>query len=541
MPSVTTSSNRTTSRNEGHLKDTDAGESIDFLHYVTNASDPAAFKAAIRQFSKKEVEFAWQCARDAVPEEARLWWPRRGVKPGLLGPPVENLVVALRSEQVFGSMSGMSRAPAAAVCREAEVAAVEGRVAELMGVINAATAQLVEVVAEAERTLAWEGWGIRSLEHWVTWRCGVSVPRANRLVSMARALPALPAVSGVFEAGSLSEDQAAIVCRHATPGTDAVVAELAPLLTVPQLGRVVASIPQPPPDPVDEPDEERQPVSSTRERRRVTFGHDDDGTWWLRALLPPDVGAVVEQALAAGRDAEFRDRHPDLERGDGAASAAARDRVSWADGLVRLAETGLEALEQGPEGEPARPGGERFEVVVHIDADRATPTALHLGPLLPVGIDHLVTCDATVRAVIERLGQPVALGRRRRTVPRRLRRLIEGRDGGCRIPGCGRRHRLHIHHLVHWSAGGPTDPDNLLALCPAHHRLVHLGRLFITGDPTRPDGLEFTDLHGRRLTPARASPTHGPPVDAARRLGVPTPLYQNPLGEPLHDWAIVWN
>ncbi|MGH9116683.1 MAG: DUF222 domain-containing protein [Acidimicrobiales bacterium] len=240
---------------------------------------------------------------------------------------------------------GFAPAPEA-VRREDDVAAVEERVASLMGVINSATAQLVEVIAGVERTGAWEGWGVRSLEHWVTWRCGVSAARAHRLVAMARALPGLPAVQQVFGAGSLSEDQAAVVARHATAATDATVAEMAPFLTVPQLGRVVASIPQPPPDPVVEVDQEAQPDNTLVERRRVSFGHRDDGTWWLRALLPPDVGAMVEQALAAGRDAEFRDGGPD------------RERVSWADGLVRLAETGLGALERGDdEGDRVRPGG----------------------------------------------------------------------------------------------------------------------------------------------------------------------------------------
>ena len=420
------------------------------------------------------------------------------------------------------------------------VAAVEARVAELMGVINSATAELVATIAEVERSGWWEGWGIRSLEHWVTWRCGVSWPHARRLVGLARALPELPAVRGVFGAGSLSEDQAVVVARHATPATDAAAAELAPWLTVPQLGRAMSCIPQPAPEPVAEVDAERQPDNETRERCRVSFGHRDDGSWWLRALLAPDVGAVVEQALTAARDAEFRDRHPHLDGGDVRAEATTRDGVSWADALARLAATGLDTLEQGTAG-GGRPGGERFQVLVHIDADRETPTALHLGPLLPAGVDHLVTCDATVRAVIERSGQPVALGRRRRTVPRRLRHLVEQRDGGCRIYGCGARHHLHIHHLVHWAAGGATNPDNLLCLCPAHHRLVHLGRLFITGDPTRPDGLVFTDDHGRRLTPARARPPNATPAAAVRRLGLPAPLYQNPVGEPLDTWAITWN
>jgi hypothetical protein len=41
------------------------------------------------------------------------------------------------------------------------------------------------------------------------------------------------------------------------------------------------------------------------------------------------------------------------------------------------------------------------------------------------------------------------------------------------------------HHLDHWLDGGPTDLDNLILLCRAHHRAVHEGGW----RPTRqPDG-----------------------------------------------------
>ena len=39
-----------------------------------------------------------------------------------------------------------------------------------------------------------------------------------------------------------------------------------------------------------------------------------------------------------------------------------------------------------------------------------------------------------------------------------------------------------------------------MALCSRHHRLHHQGRLGIAGDADDPDGLEFADRAGRRLT-----------------------------------------
>jgi hypothetical protein len=58
----------------------------------------------------------------------------------------------------------------------------EDRVADLVGLLNVVTAELVGVIGEVIRAGAWEGFGIRSPEHWVVWRCGVSPGRARRLV-----------------------------------------------------------------------------------------------------------------------------------------------------------------------------------------------------------------------------------------------------------------------------------------------------------------------------------------------------------------------
>ena len=85
-------------------------------------------------------------------------------------------------------------------------------------------------------------------------------------------------------------------------------------------------------------------------------------------------------------------------------------------------------------------------------------------------------CDAEV-VPIERAadGSVLDVGRRRRTVGWRLRKALDARDRGCRFPGCGSRHRTHAHHIRHWAHGGKTAMDNLVLLCPFHHRAVHEG------------------------------------------------------------------
>lgn len=384
----------------------------------------------------------------------------------------------------------------------------EDRVADLVGLLNVVTAELVGVIGEVIRAGAWEGFGIRSPEHWVVWRCGVSPGRARRLVRTARALDALSVTSRLFQAGELGEDQTALIVRHTDAEHDAQVAELAASLTVPQLRRVLPSVPRKgpvPPDATGNDDEPDEPEG--RSRRSVRFAHGDDGMWWCSVRLPSDQGALVQKALEVGRDREFRLRHPNHEDAGHPGDPA---DVSWADGLLHVAQAGLDALDVATAA--GRPPGERTQVILHLDADREVPPRLHLGPVLPSNIGDYLSCDASVRYLLLRHGQPVALARRERTVNARLRTVIEHRDGGCRVPGCDQARWLHVHHLRHWTNGGRTDPDNLFVLCPAHHRMVHQGLLSIEGNPTEPGGLTFADDRGRRL---ETRPTTGP------RPGVP--------------------
>lgn len=118
---------------------------------------------------------------------------------------------------------------------------LEVEIAEVCGVMNAAVGRLVNLISKVLETGAWEGAGIRSVQQWVAWKCGVSTGRARRLVAMARRLGELPDTKAAMEAGELGEDQVAVICRHAPAGIDAQAAEFARSATVTQLGRVLGS------------------------------------------------------------------------------------------------------------------------------------------------------------------------------------------------------------------------------------------------------------------------------------------------------------
>jgi hypothetical protein len=385
-----------------------------------------------------------------------------------------------------------------------------------MGVINVATAQLVQLIADAIANELWVGAGIRSPEHWVRWRFGVGGRRARSLVMMARALRALPANAAVFAEGRLTEDQADVVCRHVDAANDAEVAAVAPVLLVEQLKRLLATMP-PAKAPKPEADDDAEPAAPVPvpERRELAFGWTDEGRFWARMHLPPDEGALVERWLTRGRDELFH-------------SGYSADDITWPDALLHNINLGCD-----PSGADRRPGL-RTMTLFHLDIDDARDVAtgrVHMGPLLPDALRRLVTCDSSVRAVLEAAGVPVAMTTSGRVVDDRLRVLVEERDRGCRVPGCSQRRWLVIHHIVHWEDGGRTEITNLCALCPYHHRQHHLGALGITGDPTTIDGLQFTDARGRLLEPGRPRPPNDLPTAAP---------YASPHGERLSLRWVAW-
>lgn len=407
--------------------------------------------------------------------------------------------------------------------------AAERETVALMGTVNLAMAALVSTIADLIRRDGWLGHGIRSVEHWVTWKACVSERRAQGLVRIARRIEELPRCWALFESGRITEDLMVLLARRLPADRDGEMAQQVPSLLVSQLRRILATCPELP-DGVPK-------VSPRPQRQRCvsSYTHPDG---WLSGefCLPPSEAPLYDLAMGAARDAQFRDRNDldsDTELSD-LSSGASRPGVSWADAFVRLLQEGSDGLDPTLQRSGYR--GERQQIVLHHDVDAQGtlgPGQLNLGSILPDPVARYLGCDAKVRVVTYRAGRISGISPAVRTVSRALRRAIERRDQGCVHPLCAQRRWLHLHHIIFWGQGGLSEPANLVCLCPLHHRELHEGDFRIEGDPEA-GTLRFYDARGTPIEP----PGGGSP--GPLRLLEPTP-YQQPYGGPLATGSFGWN
>ena len=121
------------------------------------------------------------------------------------------------------------------------------------------------------------------------------------------------------------------------------------------------------------------------------------------------------------------------------------------------------------------------------------------GTPIPLAMARMLACDCSrVDVTLGESGEILDVGRARRTIPSAIGRALWLRDGGCRVPGCGREQHLHAHHVQAWAEGGKTSQSNLVLLCPSHHALVHEGQLFVE---VRAGKIEFRNAHGIAILP----------------------------------------
>ncbi|MBX7447617.1 HNH endonuclease [Mycolicibacterium sp. 3033] len=428
------------------------------------------------------------------------------------------------------------------------------QIAELTGQRNAIDARIVDIVAEIDQGGLAGMTGARSMSALVAWKTGVSPRNAKTIAAVAARGGQFPRCVAGLREGRLSLDQVGVLAERAADGSDDHYVELASVATVTQLRKAVSLEPRPDTAPKPQP---QRGISRTDHGESVTY----------RITVSKIEAAKVDAALAGKRDgliADWKREHdqqptpdPDAEgpedssvadtdsphaTSDGSADGLEDSLVADVDGvggdfadhdvfadltdgpggdaeggvrapMPNTVDAFLELIETGWDGEVARrPHAQHTTVVVHVDAPSKVG-ALHLGPLLTDAERHYLTCDATCEVWFERAGRPIGAGRSTRTVNRRLRRALEHRDRCCVVPGCGATRGLHAHHLRHWENGGLTELENLVLVCPYHHRLHHAGGITLTGPAHQ---LVVTDADGQVLTNASLArpPTQLPPAVA---------------------------
>jgi hypothetical protein len=350
-----------------------------------------------------------------------------------------------------------------------------------------------------------------STASWLRHRLRMGAGAAHGNVRTARALfrGPLTQTATALTNGQLSPAHATVLAvgtqelpAHLTVEAEPVLVEAARRLDPARLRRVIGHL-----QLVADPDGAQAKAERHQQRRGLWLAPTLEGMVALDGLLEPEAGQTLLAALEPlARPASAEDTRSGGQR--------------RADALAELARRALEG------GRLPRTGGVRPQLTVTVELDSllGRPGSLggdtELGPLDAEGCRRLACDGAVTRVLVTRqatshhghhdpcgdhghhhphrqatltdqlqaaarrlppvLGgapsQPLDVGRTTRVVQPAQRVALAVRDGGCVFPGCDRPLAwCEAHHLVHWLDGGPTDLDNLVLLCRAHHRAVHEG------------------------------------------------------------------
>jgi hypothetical protein len=360
----------------------------------------------------------------------------------------------------------------------------------LAGHLNAANARFLALVAELDRRRGWAEWGVKSLAHWLNWKCGIGLGAAREKVRVARALEKLPRVAAAMAEGRISYFKAREMTRVADADNEAYLLNIALCGTASHVEQTVRGYRR----AMDAAELGREAVQQ-RDQCLWLFT-DADGSMVIRGRVPAEVGALFRRALEAAENSlPIPKNVPAGTSLDG--DELHRSRKRRVEALAVLAET---FLATGPRD---LSGADRQHVVVHVDDStfrhsHAGRCEIEHGPSIAAETARRLACDASMVRVIENgQGEPLDVGRRTRTIPPGIRRALNVRDKGCRFPGCAFKRYVDGHHVKHWADGGETKLSNLITLCRFHHRLVHEGgvRIQSLDDGAfrflRPDGQAF--------------------------------------------------
>jgi hypothetical protein len=431
-------------------------------------------------------------------------------------------------------------------------------IAELAAHLHAATYELLVRLREFDERAGW-GRGFRSCAHWLSWRTGIDLGAAREKVRVARALGVLPHLSDGMRRGELSYAKVRALSRVATSENESQLLEVARHGTAAHMERIVRAWRRV--DHLEEQALERRRHDS----RHLTLYADEDGSYVIRGRLDPEVGALLERALAGAMHAIYRKR-----RGSRRANDPAQDPTEdavpaqrRADALGLVAEGALRSGYACPDECAAGRSGatgsdvqtsraDRFQVVLHVDTEalrrgsECGQSILEGGVHVSAETSRRIACDASrVNMCHDTSGDVLNVERRTRTVPASIRRALAHRDRGCRFPGCGLR-ICDAHHIEHWADGGETRLRNLVLLCRRHHRAVHEEGFRVDRQNTGeirffwPNGRPFPVVPPAPRLPEK--PTEQL-IDRHRETGIeinawtPTPHWH---GEKLDlDWAIL--
>jgi hypothetical protein len=304
---------------------------------------------------------------------------------------------------------------------------------------------------------------------------GESARTMHEKLETARALESLPAIAQVAMEGGFSDEQLHSVVQLADGESDREWATRGPRT-----------------DPLELARQARRLSKPTAEDSRARHAARELKIWWnrdqtmlsLRGQLPDAMGAQFERTIT---------HLAEQMKVNGEPWAPFDQRA--ADALVALCDPVAEGDEHTPTLGPLA----GIQVSVPLEG----PAEIAGVPIADSLLEQLRANASITPVLVDDDGTVLAIGRAAPALSPKVRRAVLMRDARCRVPGCGRRRGLEVHHLVPRSWGGTDEISNLAAVCPAHHRLlVPHGLLALTGNPNLPDGPDLvTAPRARPMVP----------------------------------------
>ena len=395
-------------------------------------------------------------------------------------------------------------------CDELSDEELGDQICALAANIAAAQCRWLLMLAEFDGRLGWSGPGVKSIVHWLAWKCGLDQRSAREKVRIARALGALPKITAAFECGELSYSKVRCLTRAATPENEDYLLVLAQSGTANHIEKIVRAYRRN--LPIDASDE-----SGTSDKRYLRLTQYEDGTVEFRAKLGAEEGELLWIAL----DKVRKELKAEREAADDAADLMPRDAVQRADALVEMAQRTLSGTHKPSSN------ADRYQVMVHVDVD--TLKEQNGGCYLDNGYGiasetaKRLLCDGSYIGVVhDKDGSVLDIGRKTRSIPVAVRRAMNLRDDGCTFPACDSKIFIDGHHIVPWAEGGATKLENLASLCWYHHKMLHEGGFKMRRNPDgtfvffRPSGalIETPLLKGDKYAVERENLALGVKVDA---------------------------
>ncbi|MEA2677652.1 MAG: hypothetical protein QOJ81_1793 [Chloroflexota bacterium] len=299
-------------------------------------------------------------------------------------------------------------------------------------------------VAELDTLGAPRAEGYRSTSSWLSAQVGLDARTARDWVRIAHRLQEWTRVRDALGEGRLSYSKCRALSRASVHENEAELLQIALEKTVISLEEHVRQL-------RSARSADLETAEQARKARYVRFGEwRENGLVPFYGMLDPVGGRLLQEAidtLAAQIHAEPGQPRPSIDE-------------RRAEALTRILRGAIP----------------KTSLVLHADLaalaadDGGAICHLEHGPAIPSELARRLTCDAMVTTA------GLNHGRELRLATAAQHRALRARDGAkCWWTGCDCTHGLDAHHIRHWLLGGRTDLDNLVLLCPFHHRLVHEG------------------------------------------------------------------